>query len=575
VADKSKDVIYIDVDDEITGVIDKVRSSDGRVLALVLPKRASVFQSIVNMKLLKRAADEDKKRLVLITSEAGLLPLAGAVKIHVARTLQSKPEIPAAPDVSDTEESVDEDEPLAGPQEVTAETAGNRPIGELAGPAAAVPPLTTDDAMETVELDNDTEEEAASLPVSTAPLPMAAKKDKKLKVPNFNRFRLLLALGALGLIIIIALLFVAVTVLPKATIAIKTNATNVNTNLSLTLDTTALALDETANVVPAKQVQEQKSFTQTASATGQANKGDRASGTVSMTAQACAPNIGTPDDVPAGTGVSYNGLTYITQSDASFSFSNASGSCVNYVSDGVDIIAQGAGAKYNADNVSFAVAGRSDVKATGSASGGTDNIVKVISQADIDGAKGKISAQDGGAKHDLQSQLAQDGYYAVMATFNAGTPSVTTSANAGDTADSVTVTEAITYTLIGAHKSDLTTLIDNQIKGQIDTSKQSILDDGLARADIKVINSTAKTTQLGLQATGVVGPDIKVDAVKQLAAGKKSGDVKSALKSQPGITDVTVKLSPFWVSSVPKNQNKITVTIAKPTGTIKADANNP
>ena len=46
-----KDTIYVDIDDEITGIIDKLRNSDAKVVALVLPKRATVFQSIVNMKL--------------------------------------------------------------------------------------------------------------------------------------------------------------------------------------------------------------------------------------------------------------------------------------------------------------------------------------------------------------------------------------------------------------------------------------------------------------------------------------------------------------------------------------------
>src|SRR6266545_779348 len=92
-----KDVIYIDIDDEITAIIDKVRGSGEKIVALVLPKRATVLQSIVNMKLLKRTADEAKKHLVLITGEAGLLPLAGSVGLHVAKTLQSRPEIPTAP----------------------------------------------------------------------------------------------------------------------------------------------------------------------------------------------------------------------------------------------------------------------------------------------------------------------------------------------------------------------------------------------------------------------------------------------------------------------------------------------
>jgi hypothetical protein len=109
-AASDKDTIYIDIDDEITGIIDKLRGSKGKVVALVLPKRATVFQSIVNMKLLKRAADASKKNAVLITSEAGLLPLAGVAGVHVAKTLNSKPEIPLAPEAfNDAEEAIGED----------------------------------------------------------------------------------------------------------------------------------------------------------------------------------------------------------------------------------------------------------------------------------------------------------------------------------------------------------------------------------------------------------------------------------------------------------------------------------
>jgi len=69
-----KHTIYVDVDDEITAIIDKVKSAPDKIVALVLPKRATVLQSIVNMKLLKKSATASKKSLVLITSEAGLLP---------------------------------------------------------------------------------------------------------------------------------------------------------------------------------------------------------------------------------------------------------------------------------------------------------------------------------------------------------------------------------------------------------------------------------------------------------------------------------------------------------------------
>lgn len=568
-AKNSKEVIYIDIDDEITAVIDKVRATDARIIALVLPKRASVFQSIVNMKLLKRSADEDKKRLVLITSETGLLPLAGAVGLHVAKTLQSKPEIPAVPEDLDTEETIAEDE---GPIDV--ETAGDKPIGELAGAAAAVP-IATDDAMETVELDNEDASDSEVTPASAAPLPLAAKKNSKLKIPDFDRFRLWLALGILGLIALIVFLYFAVAVLPKATISIKTNASNVNTNVNLTLDTKATNLDTDKKVVPAKLVQEQKTYTQQVDATGSKNNGDKATGSISMTAQACAPDIHTPAPISAGTGVSANGLTFITQEEATFTISGGSGSCVNYSTNNTDIKAQKGGSNYNLDSATFKVADRSDVSGSGSTSGGTDDIVKVVSQSDIDNATQKISAKDDTVKSDLEDQLKGLQLFALVDTFAAGAPTTTTSANVGDQADNVTVTQVIGYTMFGAKESDLKALVDENIKAQIDTSKQSILSEGLDNPDVKVVSATATNAQITLQTTGLVGPDLNVDAIKQEAAGKKSGEITDTVKSEPGVTDVSVKMSPFWVTSAPKKTSKITVIIAKPTNTVKADDSTP
>ena len=226
-----KETIYIDIDDEITGIIDKLKGSKGKIVALVLPKRAGVFQSIVNMKLLKRAADESKKHLVLITSEAGLLPLAGAAGVHVAKTLNSKPEIPLAPTANDDEESVDEDE------DITDDLDTEKTVGELAGAGAAA--TVGADGVETLELDDDDLPEDLDKPAPAAksfkPKDGKGKKDKKLAIPNFERFRLLLIGGGILLVLLIIGLVFAMSVLPKATITIDTDASNVNTNANLAL----------------------------------------------------------------------------------------------------------------------------------------------------------------------------------------------------------------------------------------------------------------------------------------------------------------------------------------------------
>ncbi len=583
--DKEKDTVYIDIDDEITGIIDKVKGSGKSLVTLVLPKRAGVFQSIVNMKLLKRAADDAKKNLVLVTSESGLLPLAGAAGIHVAKTLTSKPEIPLAPKaIDDTAETVKEDSQELLTAHASAEPLPDKQktIGQLAG--SVPPPPPADGGIETLKLDNEdlplpaaeASKKGAKGSAKTFEPPSRAKKSKKLHIPNFRRFRLWLALGILLLILIIGGFAFATFALPKATINIKTDATNVNTNIDFSLSTKSNNLDPVNNIVPAKLASQQKTYTQQVPTTGQENNGNKASGTVTMTVQYCGGNIPSqpPQDVPAGTGLSANNLTYITQQDTAFDSNNPkfSKGCLTFTANGsTPIIAQSGGSNYNTGNgTPFTVAGRSDVSASGSASGGTDNIVQTVNQNDINSAKSKISTGNPNLKQTLESQLKGDNLYPIVATYQAGTPNVTTSANVGDVANTVTVTETITYSMFGAKQSDLNTLIDNQVKSQIDTSQQSVLDTGLSSAGFNVNTTSGSGAQINMTTKATAGPNLNITQIKKQAAGQKAGPIKSQLGNNPDITSVSVNISPFWVTTVPKNTSRITVHIDKPTSTANA-----
>lgn len=202
-SEAAKDTIYIDVDDEITGIIDKVRSSDKKIVALVLPKRATVLQSVVNMKLLKRSAQRSKKNLVLITSEAGLLPLAGAVGIHVAKNLQSKPEIPDGPPEDEIPESLVNEDELDTEDDKDKDLDKAKTVGELAGVAAVA--STSDLAKDAEDIEVPEAIDPDDSPIATkgskAEKSKKDKKDKKdkkakgQKVPNFDRFKKWMILG--------------------------------------------------------------------------------------------------------------------------------------------------------------------------------------------------------------------------------------------------------------------------------------------------------------------------------------------------------------------------------------------
>ena len=559
----NKDVIYIDVDDEITAIIDKVRDSDKKIVALVLPKRATVLQSVVNMKLLKRTADSSKKNLVLITSEAGLLPLAGSVGMHVAKSLQSRPEVPDAPahadnQPEDVQEDTDDDADLESEAEDPVDK--SKTVGELAGAAVVE---------ETIELGDEEDEDAAD--EGDEPKKTKEHKDKKLKIPNFSRFRVMMVLVAVAVLLVGGLAYAALVVLPSAKVVIKTDSSSIDSAATLTLDTKPdTKLDVSKGILPSHLQQVQKVVNQQVPATGQQNNGTKASGTIVFYKCYLPDTVsGDPTTIPAGTGVSSNGLTFVTTQSVSVDPSNYTGSTCkkNKPSASVGIVSLGAGAKYNQSATTYSVAGYSTITGNGSATtGGTDNIIKVVSQADIDSATQKIGAQDAsGIKEELKTDLTNGGFMPIEATYATATPDTKTSAKVGDQADTVTVTQTINYTMLGTKEDDLKKVIANSVNDKIDPKKQSILDYGLDNPGFSVQNPIdGGGAVVQLQTTVVAGPDLDIATIKKQIAGKKSGDAQEIIKAYPGVSSVKVTYSPFWVSSIPGNTSKIGVTVEKP-----------
>lgn len=554
-----KDTIYIDVDDEITGIIDKVNSSDHKIVALVLPKRATVLQSIVNMKLLKRNSDKSKKKLVLITSEAGLLPLAGAVGLHVAKNLQSKPAIPAGPDTSDIPESLVNEEEIESEDDDEPEIDDSKAIGELAGVAAVASAMP--EAEETIDLDDDTESTPAAATAGAGKSKVAKpKKDKKLKVPNFERFRKVLIIGGIALVVLLVGGYFALAKMPKAKVVIMTDTSTTNPTVTFTANTANKAFDEAGKVVPAELASVKKTDTQTAPATGQKNNGNKASGTMAASAKVCN-SISAPSSIPSGTGVSANGLTYITQQDIAFTFDSISGGCINFKSSGSPITAQNGGANYNTAATSFAVAGRPDVTASGSANGGTDNMIKVIAQSDVDNAKAKLANNSDAAKSELATTLKKNGLMAITSSFATDGPKITSTPKVGDQGDTVSVSGETTFTMLGVNEANLNTVVDAQIKTQIDTSKQAIQNNGVTTATYTV--NGKDNPQVSVQTTATIGPNLDTEAIKKEIAGKKKAETMEIIQNRPSIKSVTVSYSPFWVSKTPSDPKKVTITFDK------------
>ncbi len=60
---------YIDIDEEITSIVDRLRKSKADEIVIVVPKRALLIQSIVNLKLLKKEAESLKRQIMIVTQD--------------------------------------------------------------------------------------------------------------------------------------------------------------------------------------------------------------------------------------------------------------------------------------------------------------------------------------------------------------------------------------------------------------------------------------------------------------------------------------------------------------------------
>lgn len=558
-----RSTIYIDVEDDIAAIIDKVEAAKQNVVAVVLPKRSSVMQSIVNMRLLKRSAKAADKKITLVTTEAALLPLAGAAELPVAESLSDLPAVPEAPSrpaISST------------PLKITGADMPAKAKIDYAEPPAglAAAAIEKDDEPETISLEDKTAE-----PVTKPVKKPKSPSGRMVKIPNFDSFRNRLGLTIILLIALILFFIVGGKVLPKATVTISTTSSPVAGSINLTTSDKAKKLDLKSDTIPAQLKTTDQSTTQQVNATGSQNLGKKATGSVRFSAGPCSATI--PESVPAGSATTSNGLTYITQSTANFGADLSSGTC-QWTANSVAITAQTGGSNFNVSSGTFAVPGRSDVSGSGSASGGTDNNVTVLSQSDVNNAVKQLTSTSSSKSlvSKFEQQLSDQGLYVLTSTLKTGSPKVTATPAVGQQTSSSTLAIKITYSVLTVSKDDLTKAITSALNAQIDTAHQKLADgDLLQSADVSITDQTSPTVaSITVTDKTTAVPQLDTNAVKSQIEGKKSGDIQAALSTLPGVTAVNVHLSPFWVSTAPKNASKIKIVLQETAASTTTNSNN-
>jgi hypothetical protein len=556
-----KDTVYIDADDEITAVIEKVVSTKNKVVAIVLPKRSTVFQSVVNLKLLKKAALSAKKNIVLITSDTSILAIAGSAGVHVAKTPTSKPEIPAAVITKAATETVHVDD--------ADDSSDNLKKAAVVGAGiATAATLSNSDSEEAIELDNTSpadKKEKNSKKSST-------KKKKIAKIPDFSSFTMKMWLG-FGVVVILAVTWVfGFVIMPNATVTVNTDVSTTSINTTITAQVGESELNLEDNVIPAKRVQIEKIDSVTVPATGEKNIGQKAAGEVTLT------NCIKDDEkkvIPAGTSFSKNNLRFVTSEQIILGPAVYVGSnCISADFPGlgaqgtVGVIADNPGAEFNVSEGSF-VSSISGIQAYGSdMTGGSSEIVKVISQEDVDKATQELAgASKNEALGELQKQLRDENDRPIDVTLIESTPAVVASPAIGAEATETKVTMTVNYSLLGVKDDDLNQILEKEVKENLGDTPVNIRDNGLEGVKFTLSESSNEAnTILTMETVATIGPEINEAEIKDSIIGKKRGDIEKQIEAIEGVRSVSVEYSPFWITTTPKSAKKINIIFVESDG---------
>ena len=560
----NKDVVYIEPEDDITDIISKIENSKQKIVALVPPKKAGILRSLVNIKLIAKAGTNAKKTVVLVTVDPSIVKLAAASKLPVTKDLQTPPTVPHdKPEIDETvtEKVEDEEE-------------------------------KDDKKMREAEAEAEAEEEAKDEEKSDEKGKKKAKKEKKekkeKKLPDnpvlawiVSHKGLVIGL-TVGLILLILFLIWALVFAPAVTISVVRRTTESNFSENVTFTDKLAEENASEGKFYLEQKTNENKIKRDIEATGKKNVGEYAHGEVVV--YAYFKQSGTIA-INAGSTFTLSNLSYTSTENRNLTWSGKSvEECLNagqptiitsgcLISGRVPVKAVAPGTSYNiaASNTGWSTTAPVGAYTDNAMGGGTDKTITVVTQADVDKVVATIKTGDKAvAKNNLIESIKESSndsstVFIIESSYKQSVSDPEVSPKVGEevkegTKPSLTVTVTDSIYIIDETKvrefiTEKAKLANNYKIYQIgDETKEY---NGLFIENF--IKDQDKYTGR-LKTTYISGPSVTENDIVEVVRGKGIGTAKHDVAEIDGIKDITFTTSYPWVSSVPNDPERITVS---------------
>lgn len=568
-----RQVIYVELDDEITRVCDRIKHSPEKQLFLVVPLRATFLQSIVNLRILKQKAKELEKEISIITDDKTGIYFAQQCNISVYDKLDET-----------RQEITDADRP---PQMIESVVSGSSLIPRER------PTRLTEKKLSISDLVNKRHSGIGSVFSGLMKRIKRRKKQTEDESPALFLAPNRQALFILVIISAILLLTIAYIALPGATIYITpdTQPITIATNITLlNSQKNKMALASAADhTIPSYTINPgtiERKFT--FYATGKIFKGENARGKIVI------KNLKTSlwtlvEDTRFQTD---DGIVFRIKNKVAVPpmRGNEPGTLVvDVVADELDVFGNVAGSRGNIGPSKFSLPGLKlkasqeliYAESTEQMTGGITDTINMISKADLGAAKEKAKKEIlASAQEELQNYLIEknrlEGTKLTLLTdkytIKIGEPKVIIPSNLENKQlDSFEVTVYLDVQGIAYNKNDLLSIMkaELQAKKNPDRRVTAIDEDNITYRILRTeegagkveLTATIKTIeQYEIRSDQEIGINL-MKKIKDHVLGKKLQEAEDYIQNLPEINKVEIKAWPFWAPTIPTVSDNVKIIV--------------
>ncbi|MEI7690540.1 MAG: hypothetical protein WCI63_02865 [bacterium] len=530
--------IYLEPDEEVTSVIDKIRKTEFKDVILVVPKEASLLQSVVNLKLIKKQAENLGKNLSIITQDKVGRNLADKVGLATAAKVGQEPR-----KKENTEDEAPQslDKADEGPIESTDEVVYKEDAKDSG--------LAEDELV--VSEDDESEADWSKKEIE--------EKPPTNLMPKFPKKKLLL----IGIPVILLILILGYIFLPRAKVTIYVKAEKKPISVDISGEKDA-KLNTDKAIIPSQSIEVTKETSKKYPATGKKNIGTKATGSVKII------NTSPTEDISwtAGTRLYPEG-----KSDIVFRTSAAVNITPAQTSQTVSVEADQPGDQYNGfSNVVFysvTLGSKPNIytaTSMGGMAGGSNKEVTFVTQGDINTAKDNLSKEAlDNAKTEFNKKA--ETLKVIDDSKVEEVLSATSNPAVNSEASEFSLTTKVSIKALAYNMDDINKILKAEVERQYGYAKQ-IVNDGVKTAEVDITSSDLATGKFSasVKTDAYVASKIDQSQIKDELKGKSASKATDYLKGIEGVEESKFQFWPSFIKFFPRLKSNIYLSIQIPEG---------